>query len=145
MSEANGQILVSGTTGRVLVHPTTGNPLYGIQGGVPQWCGVISPCTPDLLCDYNVLILPENVVVSVAWWTGGMFSYAWQGNGTGTLGQVNIWYVTTGVNYRWNMSIALIAGGTRYLRKYKTDIGLCYGPEGSYTPSTGTYSAVVYA
>ena len=150
MSESNGRILVSGTTGKILCHPTSGAPLYGIQEGAP-----ISNCDPDLLRSYTVGLSKWGVTEVVDYvgsapspglpfGTGGVMNWT---TSYGSGEYITLSFYTppfSGAQPRWVIfaSVWNEPSGTRLYTNWYKSSGLydeCPGPVGAYTSSNPSF------
>ena len=133
MSEANGQLLVSSSSGRILCHPSTGAPLYGIT------YDRITNCDPDLLHEYQVVIADLSVNVQVDWVSGHQTGAIDDGDirWDGVSGSANV-RLMWGHGYYgyWYIYVAWPGGG-EYLYKDVNERVLCPGPVGAYTEYSG--------
>ena len=135
MSEANGRILASDSTGRILCHPTSGVPLYGATRAP------LSVCVPDLLRNYTFSVNSWSAAGTVHYIAGGIgTAISWYGSSGGET-KLTLWWAYHYNSYKWfAQATRTSTGSTVYgWTKALNPTQQCPGPEGVYN---GIYSFI---
>ena len=111
-----------------------------VQEPEPQWCGVLTSCDPDLLCEYNAYDVREAQTISCSWaGSQSIYSHTWKYGPGGAYEYVILRYNPFATIYRWSLTMRYnyMSSGASY-PKVPYDLNLCNGPAGNYNFGAAT-------